>query len=58
MSDDRYADARVLLDGAISEFFTAARRIGLTDDEIACDVIDALAEASDGEIVVYKGDLK
>jgi len=48
--DEKYAYARIALDGAMAEFFEAARKIGMSHDEIANDVCDSLFDGSDGEI--------
>lgn len=49
-ADDKYAEARIDLDGAMEEFFKAALKIGMSKTEIASDVCDSLFDGSDGEI--------
>lgn len=48
--EDKYADARLTLDGAIAEFFKAAQGIGMSNTEIASVVCDSLVEGSDGAV--------
>lgn len=48
--DNKYADARMTLNGAMAEFVIAANGIGKSREEIASDVCDSLFDATEGDI--------
>lgn len=48
--DEKYAEARMNLDGAMADFIAAAQAIGMSNGDITNDVCDSLYDGSGGAI--------